>query len=74
MTDLKKRFLYEVKFAKKRGDLTELNPKALFDEIAKSWIVGVYYKQGGKLKSFILVEGKTEAEAKEVEEKIKKLK
>lgn len=71
--ELKNKFAYELKFAKIRGDISELEPKALYDDIAKKWIVGVFYKQGGKLKSFIFVEGKTEQEAIKVAEECNEL-
>lgn len=72
MKDIKEKFLYELTIARKRGDITEIEPKALYDEIAEQWLVGVYYMQGGRRESFILAERKTEEEAKKIEEFINK--
>lgn len=47
--------------------------KALFDDIAKEWLVAIYFNKNGRLESLVFAQTKKEEVAKEVAEFLQKL-
>lgn len=58
---------------RERDGWRDLEPRAMFDDIAQKWFVAIFFKLGRKQQSVIVLEGLDEEEAKKVEGEFKKL-